>query len=264
MHPQDQIPPAYRDAVAFETRKWDTYFLEALKGRGQEHEASSWWRISDRDSVQIVRDLFAEGRPISALEAGCGSGGTSLELARHVPLSRLALVDASESALRFCRCLTAPELQGRTEYVRADIAALPYPDGEFDLVWNVGVVEHYPPEGIRLIVREMARVTRPGGAVVVAIPNRNSIAVQKAWLLGTRFGRKMLASVPGYRFDTEILYGNAALRRLLAEASGGDWRVEFGGNALWVGAPEPLVSLSDRMLKRSRFSFLSFFTLRRP
>ncbi len=254
-------PSHSTDAAAFEKEKWDIYFKEALNGEGQEHEKSLWWNISDRDSLEVVRELFPAGRPISVLEAGCGSAGTSLLLAKHFPVSRLSLVDVSENALLFARHLTEPELRPRVEYIHSDIVAMPFPDGLFDLVWNVGVIEHYSPEMIGHIVKEMLRVTRPGGVVVAAIPNRNSIAVLKAWLLGTRFGQTVLKLVPGYRFDTEILYGNVELMKLLHKATGHSCELTFGGNLLWVGAPERLVALSDRFLKRSRFSFLSFLII---
>lgn len=49
---------------------------------------------------------------------------------------------------------------------------LPFPDDTFDLVINEGVVEHWLDDRERLMVlREMVRVTRPGGVVAVLVPN---------------------------------------------------------------------------------------------
>jgi SAM-dependent methyltransferase len=44
---------------------------------------------------------------------------------------------------------------------------LPYENGAFDLVFTICVVHHVPPQQWRAFVAELARVVRPGGALVV-------------------------------------------------------------------------------------------------
>jgi SAM-dependent methyltransferase len=233
-----------------------------LKGCGQEHEPSLWWRISDRDSFAIIQELFSDRESISVLEPACGSGGTSILLDRFIPLEKLCLLDASSNALEFARTLVPEHLRDRVECFQGDAFELPFATASFDLCWNVGVIEHYPAPLLLDIVREMLRVTKPDGRVVVGIPNRHSIATLKALLLGTSFARRQLEFIPGYRFDTERLYGNRDLARIFRDGLCAEVEIRFGGNALWVGAPEPLVALTDKMMPRSCFSFLSFFILR--
>ncbi len=51
-------------------------------------------------------------------------------------------------------------------FVQADARAIPFPDGEFDLIWTVFVLEHVPnPEQA---LREMRRVLKPGGILFLA------------------------------------------------------------------------------------------------
>jgi ubiquinone/menaquinone biosynthesis C-methylase UbiE len=51
-------------------------------------------------------------------------------------------------------------------FVQADARAMPFPDGEFDSVWTVWVLEHIPnPEQA---LREMRRVLKPGGLLYLA------------------------------------------------------------------------------------------------
>lgn len=252
-----------RRRTAFEAAKWSAYFDEALQQRGQEHEASLWWRVSDVDSLAIAKACLADVDHPAICEPACGSGGTSILLAQAVDARDLTLVDISPSALEFARSLLPRQLAASTHMVEGDAFHLPMEDGRFDLTWNVGVIEHYPPDQIVALVREMHRVARPGGAVLVAFPNRRALATLKAALLGSRFGRRWLTRVPGYRFDTEILYGTGTLARLLERAFGTRVEVRYAGNPLWVGAPEWLVRWTQRVWPRSPFSFLAFLILRK-
>jgi predicted SAM-dependent methyltransferase len=48
------------------------------------------------------------------------------------------------------------------------------PKDSFDLTFNAGVLEHFTFEERQKALREMSRVTKPGGCVLVAIPNHFS------------------------------------------------------------------------------------------
>lgn len=60
-------------------------------------------------------------------------------------------------------------------FVRADLDAgsVPLPDASFDLVASVETIEHL--DGPRRFVGELARLVRPGGALVVTTPNQLSL-----------------------------------------------------------------------------------------
>jgi SAM-dependent methyltransferase len=53
--------------------------------------------------------------------------------------------------------------------VRADGEALPFADGAFDRVANIGSLEHFPDPAAG--AREMARVLAPGGLALILLPN---------------------------------------------------------------------------------------------
>jgi SAM-dependent methyltransferase len=54
----------------------------------------------------------------------------------------------------------------------ADACRLPYMENSFDLAYSISVVEHIPGDGDAVAVREMLRVVRPGGRVIIEVPFR--------------------------------------------------------------------------------------------
>ncbi|HEX6723822.1 MAG TPA: methyltransferase domain-containing protein [Gaiella sp.] len=113
------------------------------------------------DLVAQVRRLLAPLRGDErALDVGCGTGALAYALA---PLVGVVIgVDASEDFLAPAREHAPP---GCT-FVVGDAEALPFPYGDFDLVGCLRVLHHVRrPE---LVVAEIARVTRPGGRILLA------------------------------------------------------------------------------------------------
>jgi ubiquinone/menaquinone biosynthesis C-methylase UbiE len=106
-------------------------------------------------------DPFLSSKPRAILDVGCGSGHFTRLVAQASPTATICGVDREASRLCFARaCCGADNLR----YEQADMAALPFADESFDLVYCRFVLVHdRDPSGA---LREMARVTRPGGAVV--------------------------------------------------------------------------------------------------
>lgn len=107
-----------------------------------------------------------EGRHVC--EVGCGSATTSAFLARLG--ARVTLVDLAEGSLAYARRLFG-KLGMRVSLCRANGLAMAFREGVFDIVWNGGVIEHFTDEGKIALLREMWRVTRPGGILLVIVPN---------------------------------------------------------------------------------------------
>jgi SAM-dependent methyltransferase len=65
------------------------------------------------------------------------------------------------------------DLFSRLEFRVADGTDLPFRDGEFDVAVSMSTIDHVVDhEARQQFVAEMARVTRPGGQVVITVPNR--------------------------------------------------------------------------------------------
>jgi len=115
------------------------------------------------DLKLVVR--FARPQPTDiALDVSTGAGHTAMALAPHV--AQVVAVDLTSQMLLVARRLTAERGFHNVEFVEADVRALPFPDRSFDIVTCRTAAHHYPQLGGA--VREMARVLRRGGRLVIS------------------------------------------------------------------------------------------------
>lgn len=125
-------------------------------------EQSHWWYAGRRRILaSFLEDIcrrVTDRRP-RILDVGCGTGANLLMLSQYGDAEG---VDVSEDALTFCR-------ERGLEQVKLGAAEkLPYDDDTFDLVTALDVVEHLDDDLAGL--REMRRVLRPGGRVLLFVP----------------------------------------------------------------------------------------------
>jgi ubiquinone/menaquinone biosynthesis C-methylase UbiE len=131
-----------------------------------------------RDAVQRrMRLRFLRAIPVrkrdTVLEVGCGTGVVLRDLVPLVgPGGRVAGIDPSRAVLaaarRFCRGIGVNIRYG-------DGAKLPFTDDGFDVTLAVTVLLHVADPVA--VVREMARVTRPGGRVAVQDQDFGTVAL---------------------------------------------------------------------------------------
>lgn len=97
----------------------------------------------------------------AVLDVGCGTGATLAAILGARPEVHARGIDLSPAMIAVAR----ERLGGRAELSVADAEHLPFDDGVVDLVVCVDSLHHYPhPE---CALREMRRVTRPGGGLVL-------------------------------------------------------------------------------------------------
>ena len=66
-------------------------------------------------------------------------------------------------------------------FIQGDIFQLPLKKESIDVVFNAGVLEHFDFSQRCLALREMERVVRPGGSIIVAVPNHFSAPYRYAY-----------------------------------------------------------------------------------
>lgn len=181
----------------------------------------------DRKFARICA-LVREQLPAEAfLDAGCGDGRYLRALDAELP-ERIAGVDISERIIETARA-AAP----RADLRQGNLEQLPFGDGEFDLVLSTQVIEHVldQPRG----ARELARVLRPGGILVISTDNdrawvsRVLNAPRMALVRALRLsGRHSRVQSPASGFTRE------SLRALLEDAGFEVERIEtFRFHVMW-------------------------------
>lgn len=120
------------------------------------------WRTAENSAGYLLPHLAAGDR---LLDVGSGPGTITADLAERVSPGRVTALEVTEAAAE----LTRAELDRRgAEHATVkvgDVHALPFGDDSFDVVHAHQVLQHVADPVLAL--REMARVTRPGGLVAV-------------------------------------------------------------------------------------------------
>ncbi|HEY5133196.1 MAG TPA: class I SAM-dependent methyltransferase [Candidatus Krumholzibacteriaceae bacterium] len=117
-----------------------------------------------RVAGRIARAAVVFGMRV--LEVGAGSGRDGILLAECG--ARVVALDYSIPSLRLIKAQT-PEV-GTLAVCCGDAFALPFADGTFDIVFHQGLLEHFRNPGD--LIAENARVLKPGGYILVDVPQR--------------------------------------------------------------------------------------------
>jgi len=127
--------------------------------------AEAYDRYVGRYSSPLAARLieFAGVEPgMHALDVGCGPGALTAALAERLGASSVSAADPSEPFVQACRA----RLPG-VDVVMAAAESLPFEDDSFDAALSQLVVNFMADPEVG--VREMARVTRPGGIVASCV-----------------------------------------------------------------------------------------------
>jgi ubiquinone/menaquinone biosynthesis C-methylase UbiE len=134
------------------------------------HEATLGGQIYQDRMAMALRWIEKLRLPETArlLEIGCGAGFATTALAMRG--YRLHAVDSVPAMISLTnKRLAKTDTAERVRVVRADVRHLPMPNDSFDLAFALGVLPWL--DDPIAAVSEMARVTRPGGHVLITVDN---------------------------------------------------------------------------------------------
>ncbi|TDD68216.1 SAM-dependent methyltransferase [Jiangella aurantiaca] len=199
-------------------RAWnDTKLAQVLYHDWESQTYDDKWSISfDERCISYARDRFtavagSEGWPYGrALEIGAGTGFFSLNLRQAGALSDVTVTDISPGMVGAAR-RNARQLGFEIAGEVADAEKLPFPDETFDVVVGHAVIHHLPD--VEQAFREMLRVLRPGGRVVICgEPTKYGDRIARALSRATWWATTRATRLPG-------LSGWARSREELDESS---------------------------------------------
>jgi SAM-dependent methyltransferase len=130
--------------------------------RGQFDRLASGWeaRLGPDALIPLGAALDRlSSSPRRVLDLGTGTGKAARVVAERFPEAEVVGADLSPAMIEEARRVLPAELSGRVRFEVADASRLPFEDGAFDLVVLLNMIPFF---------QELARVTAPGGRLVVA------------------------------------------------------------------------------------------------
>ncbi|TGD61672.1 class I SAM-dependent methyltransferase [Tabrizicola sp. WMC-M-20] len=240
----------------------------------QANDGPAYERFIGRWSRRVA-DRIVETVPMPGdgpvLDVGCGTGSVTAALAARYAGRAIVGVDVAEPYLAFARARTD---QTGVEFQRMDALALDFPDATFDAA--VALIALNFMSDPLLAAREMARVVRPGGRLVVAAWDFRGGLVYQRLLWDTAAGIDPVAAATRDKIFANPLAKPDGMTDLLRAAGLTDverrsetirmdfanfddyWQPLLGGQGPvggYVAALEP--ELRDRVSEAVRKAFLS-------
>lgn len=109
---------------------------------------------------------LAPSAPLAVADIGCGTGAATLALARLLPRAHITAVDFLPPFLATLRQRAdAAGFTARIAAREASMDALPFEDGQFDLLWSEGAIYNMDFENG---VKSWRRFLKPGGVLAVS------------------------------------------------------------------------------------------------
>ena len=167
--PSDFLDLRPREPFAEQTK----YLDDALHVDAR-HERVSPPLLGSKIRNDMLRAFLAPKPGERIVDLGCGSG-RALLWNRDLGASTVGIDIAP---------FFSHEARAGIDLLLGDLRRLPFADGTFDKAWSLDVLEHLSPEALAAMLKEAARVLKPGGSLFVYTHVRKNarIAIGLRWI----------------------------------------------------------------------------------
>jgi len=225
-----------------------------------EVEDRLWWYVGMRaiTSAILENSINSTSNP-RLLDVGCGTGFSVHWLREQLGAQAAFGVDISPNAALFWRERDLDTL------ALAKGSALPFCEGEFDLVTCFDVVYQLDDDEAASTLSEIRRVLRPGGRLFIREPAYNwmkgahdiAVGTRKRYTLG---GLTRMLSTEGFTikrrtYANTLLFGAAVPHRLLSRFRGAETSDVREVPPLMNRAMTSALRVEARLLRRISFPF---------
>ncbi|MDD5454216.1 MAG: class I SAM-dependent methyltransferase [Candidatus Ratteibacteria bacterium] len=136
----------------------------------KEENAVRFFLDEEKNKRTLINDiekaiLSLEGK--SVLDVGCGKGSIVVYCALKGAVT--FGIDIDEEEIKIAKLRVASYGLNKVGIFKGDVEHMPFPDNSFDLVTATSLLEHV--ENFEKAIKEMVRVTKPGGFCYVTGPN---------------------------------------------------------------------------------------------
>jgi ubiquinone/menaquinone biosynthesis C-methylase UbiE len=137
---------------------------QAEYAHGHHHTVlkSHLWRTVENSCAYLLPHIKPH---MKILDVGCGPATLTCDFAKLVPQGSVIGLDQSKEVIAKAEELANSKGLTNISFTDGNVFSMDYPDGEFDIVHAHQVLHHVGDSSGAL--REMRRVTKPGGIVAV-------------------------------------------------------------------------------------------------
>lgn len=166
--------------------EWNEQMVEKYDIESYYSESNPVIRYVEKRRVSLVLKLLSPQENEKIFEVGCGAG----HVLQGVSVGQLYGIDLSERMLSLAR----KRLGDKVELKKCNAGKIDYPDDFFDKIICTEVLEHtLDPIAV---LREIKRVARAGGTVVLSIPNEALIDRLKQIFMKTGVFKILFKNIP--------------------------------------------------------------------
>ena len=136
-----------------------------------------FWKNPSEESYYLVNRWLSQDKK-GFLDLGCGLGRHCILFAKNG--FEVFAFDLSENAIERTRDWMESESLKAT-YNVGDMLELPYSDGSMDCILCRNVISHTDTEGIKLVIKELARVLKKDGECYLTLGSKKTWGFQQDW-----------------------------------------------------------------------------------